>query len=55
MKRRNGASESDVSLMCLGVRYQLEALRNENGMLKKVLEDFRLEISDGKWKMNVCW
>ncbi|CAM8930219.1 unnamed protein product [Rhodiola kirilowii] len=40
--------KDDVSMMVIGVRHQLEASRDENRMLRKVVEDMRSEICSGK-------
>ncbi|CAM8973879.1 unnamed protein product [Rhodiola kirilowii] len=44
----HSAGKDEISMMCNGVRHQLEALRDENGMLRKAMDDLRSEISIGK-------
>lgn len=39
------ADKDDVSKMCLAVRHQLDTLRDENGMLRKAVDDLRSKFS----------
>ncbi|KAK6941912.1 hypothetical protein RJ641_027289 [Dillenia turbinata] len=43
---------ADVAETCLGVKRQLEVLQAENGLLKKAVEDLRLEFSSGEPKSD---
>lgn len=40
--------KADVVEVCFNLKRQMEILQSENGLLKKAVEDLRLEILDGK-------